>query len=225
MINACDHFKFPSDRATISAPWRPTSLRVYSVKVKCVRKRSLQGVILCLLVSALVGVFGCDSSELPSSSSQSQRSIALPPLPTPLLPSPPVGGAGPATPLAPLARLSQSAAIDQATKASDSLLKLFDQGEYRSAWEQSGARFKAAVLEDPWCKQIAAIRTAMGPILSRKLAKTTYKTGMFGEPSGEYVVVDYSTSFANRRDKPGKEEVTLIREPDGVWRALGYYIN
>jgi hypothetical protein len=44
-----------------------------------------------------------------------------------------------------------------------------------------------------------------------------------GVPDGEYVVVEYETSFENK--KTANETVTPMKDPDGTWRVSGYFIR
>lgn len=50
-----------------------------------------------------------------------------------------------------------------------------------------------------------------------------YRTSVPGAPDGEYVVVQFKTSF----DKKAKaiETVTPMKDPDGQWRVAGYFIK
>jgi len=44
-----------------------------------------------------------------------------------------------------------------------------------------------------------------------------------GAPDGEYVVIQYDSSFENKTE--AVETVTPMLDPDGVWRVSGYYIR
>jgi len=48
-------------------------------------------------------------------------------------------------------------------------------------------------------------------------------TSMPGAPDGEYVVIQFESSFANK--KSAVETVTPMKGEDGVWRVSGYYIK
>ena len=45
-----------------------------------------------------------------------------------------------------------------------------------------------------------------------------------GAPTGDYVVVQYTTRFANG-PAAVVETVTAMREPDGAWKAAGYFVR
>ena len=63
----------------------------------------------------------------------------------------------------------------------------------------------------------------MGKLLSRKLKSATYKTTMPGAPDGEYVVIQYDSSFEHKQ--AAVETVTPMLGKDGKWRVSGYYIK
>jgi hypothetical protein len=44
-----------------------------------------------------------------------------------------------------------------------------------------------------------------------------------GIPDGQYVVIQFITSFTNK--KPAIETVTPMLDSDGIWRVSGYYIK
>ena len=63
----------------------------------------------------------------------------------------------------------------------------------------------------------------IGKLVSRKLAKSQNAQSLPGAPDGNYVVMQFDTSFANK--KSAVETVTFIEEKDGKWKAAGYYIK
>jgi hypothetical protein len=44
-----------------------------------------------------------------------------------------------------------------------------------------------------------------------------------GAPDGQYVVIQFETSFENKHN--AVETVTPMLEPNGQWRVSGYYIR
>ena len=63
----------------------------------------------------------------------------------------------------------------------------------------------------------------MGKLISRNLTKTQNAQSLPGAPDGNYVVMQFATSFENKKD--AVETVTFMREKDGKWKAAGYYIK
>ena len=63
----------------------------------------------------------------------------------------------------------------------------------------------------------------IGKTYYRTLKYKKYTTTLPGAPDGEYVVIQYQTSF--ERKKSAIETVTPMRDKDGKWRVAGYYIR
>ena len=121
------------------------------------------------------------------------------------------------------ARAANQAAVEQATKAAESWLKLLDNGDYRACYEQASQIVKDHLSEDAFVQQFSAARKMLGVVVSRKLKVAQYATSLPGAPDGQYVVMEYDTSFANK--KSATETVTPMLDNDGQWRVSGYFIK
>jgi len=113
----------------------------------------------------------------------------------------------------------ESAAI----AAAEAWLKLVDEGKYMDSWRQAAEYLKAAVKPDQWEQSMRAFRQPLGGTVSRTLKSKNYATSLPGAPDGEYVVIQYETSFENK--KSTIETITPVVEKDGMWRVSGYYIK
>ena len=60
-------------------------------------------------------------------------------------------------------------------------------------------------------------------MISRKLKGAQYETSLPGAPDGEYVVIQYDTSFENKQS--AVETITPTLDKDGQWRVSGYFIR
>ena len=60
-------------------------------------------------------------------------------------------------------------------------------------------------------------------VKSRTIFKTDFTKSFPGAPDGDYALIVYATSFANKAE--GHETLTLERESDGKWRVVGYFIR
>jgi hypothetical protein len=60
-------------------------------------------------------------------------------------------------------------------------------------------------------------------MLSRKRKNATYSKTLPGAPDGEYVVIQYESSF--ERKQSAVETVTPMLDKDGKWRVSGYFIK
>ena len=110
-----------------------------------------------------------------------------------------------------------------ALKAAEEWLALIDAGDYGGSWDAAAELSKKAVTKEMWSQSIEAVRSAMGDLLSRSAKSAQYTTSLPGAPDGEYVVIQFSTSFTNK--KSAIETVTPMKDPDGKWRVSGYYIK
>ncbi|MFH2138195.1 MAG: DUF4019 domain-containing protein [Candidatus Omnitrophota bacterium] len=110
-----------------------------------------------------------------------------------------------------------------AIESTETWLKLVDEGKYSESWNEAAQYFKNAVSKEQWEQSLTAIRTPLAEILSRKLETAQYFTTLPGAPDGEYVVIQYETSFKNK--KSAMETVTPMLDKDGKWRVSGYYIK
>jgi len=114
-------------------------------------------------------------------------------------------------------------AEDQAVKAADEWLALVDQGEYGESWQEAATLFKSAVTVEQWEQTLNASRRPLGDLRSRELKGAEYMTSLPGAPDGEYVVIQFDTSFTNK--KVAVETVTPMKDEDGIWRVSGYYVK
>jgi hypothetical protein len=114
-------------------------------------------------------------------------------------------------------------AEEAAVAAADAWLKLVDEGKYDGSWAQTAALFRKAVTQADWAKQMKTFREPLGELVSRKVQSKQYATTLPGAPDGEYVVIQYETSYAKK--KSAIETVTPLKDADGSWRVSGYFIK
>ena len=110
-----------------------------------------------------------------------------------------------------------------AVAASGAWLSLVDGENYAESWNQASGLFKAAVTKEQWQNTVKAVRVPLGKLVARKLKSKQYTKTLPGAPDGEYVVIQYETTFENK--KSAVETVTPMLDKDGKWRVSGYYIK
>ena len=110
-----------------------------------------------------------------------------------------------------------------AQQAAESWLALVDSGKYADSWQEAAQMFKAAVTKEKWQSMVQPVRGPLGKLLSRKLKSATNTKTLPGAPDGEYVVVQYDTSFEHKQS--AIETVTPMLDKDGKRRVSGYYIK
>lgn len=107
--------------------------------------------------------------------------------------------------------------------AAEKWLHLVDRQDYTESWMEAATLFKNAVQLSQWEHSMDTVRKPLGNLISRKVKMKVYKTALPGAPDGEYVVIQFDTSFQNK--KKAVETVTPMLDKDGVWRVSGYYIR
>ncbi len=110
-----------------------------------------------------------------------------------------------------------------AQQSADAWLALVDSGKYADSWQEASQLFKAAVTKEQWQGKLRASRDPFGKMVSRKLKSATYAKTLPGAPDGEYVVIQYESSFEHKQS--AVETVTPMLDKDGAWRVSGYYIK
>ena len=111
----------------------------------------------------------------------------------------------------------------EAQKAAEAWLALVDQGNYGASWDEAAAMFKEKVPRAQWVAMAGKARSPLGALASRSLIGARFMRELPQAPDGEYVVIQYSASFAKKAK--AVETVTPMKDPDGVWRVSGYYVR
>jgi len=119
--------------------------------------------------------------------------------------------------------LADEVAEKSATNAAQSWLVQIDSGNYAKSWKETSAYFQGAVTEKNWTDALNGTRKPLGKLVSRKLNKAQSASSLPGAPDGNYVVMQFDTSFSNK--KGAIETVTFVQEKDSKWKAAGYYIK
>jgi len=112
---------------------------------------------------------------------------------------------------------AEQSAEDAAVASSQKWLSLVDTGKYAEIWDEAAGYFKNAVPKQKWLESMEAFRKPLGKLISRKLKSKQYATTLPGAPDGEYVVIQYETSFENKMS--ATETITPMLDKDGTWRV------
>jgi Protein of unknown function (DUF4019) len=119
--------------------------------------------------------------------------------------------------------LGQQKPEELAQQSSEAWLTLIDRGQFADSYQEAAQYFKNAVTKDQWQNSLTAVRKPLGKVLSRKLKNTTYTRTLPGAPDGDYVVIQYESSFEHKAS--AVETVTPMLDNDGKWRVSGYFIK
>jgi hypothetical protein len=126
-----------------------------------------------------------------------------------------------------LAASIQSLAAEKPEKeaqiAAEQWLALIDAGQYAESWQSAAGAFQSAVPQSQWQSSLEAVRKPLGSLVSRKLKSAKYTKTLPGAPDGEYVILQFDTSFANKKE--AVETITPMLDADKKWKVSGYFIK
>lgn len=122
-----------------------------------------------------------------------------------------------------VAHADEMAEFQKAQMVAHAWLQGVDQGNYAQSWQDAAEPLKQAITATQLQTSITHGRESLGKIISRQPISAQYARDLPNAPTGEYVVVQYQTRFANRVTVI--ETVTPMRERDGVWRVSGYFLK
>ena len=112
---------------------------------------------------------------------------------------------------------------EEAQKSAEQWLALVDAGKFADSWNTAAVYFRNSVSQDQWQHLMGAARKPLGSLVFRKLKSAIYSKSLPGAPDGEYVVLQFDTSFINKT--VAIETVTPMLDKDGQWRVSGYFIK
>lgn len=110
-----------------------------------------------------------------------------------------------------------------AAQSAEAWLGLVDSGKYADSWQEAAGFFKNAVTKEKWQSAMHGGREPLGTLVSRKLRSAKYTTTLPSAPDGEYVVIQYDSTFEHKQT--AVETVTPMLDKDGKWRVSGYFIK
>lgn len=122
-----------------------------------------------------------------------------------------------------MASAGQGGKEEPAVVAAEDWLRLVDDGKFAESWKESAEYFKGVVKQDQWEQSIQSVRIPLGAVISRRLDVKNFATSLPGAPDGEYVIIQFATSFENKTS--AVETITPMMDKDGQWRVSGYYIK
>lgn len=109
-----------------------------------------------------------------------------------------------------------------AAEAANRWLGYADSGDYAKSWDTSSTYFQKVIGKEDWEKQLAAIRSPLGSVVSREQMSASFSTQLPGAPDADYVIVRYNSRYEHKRS--AIETVTMTYDRDR-WRLAGYYIK
>ncbi len=113
--------------------------------------------------------------------------------------------------------------LDKVESGARSWLALTDESRYTESWKKASSHFQKKRPESDWIKTIETIRKPLGSMEARYIASAGYSQGLSGFPDGEYVIIQFYTTF--KRKGLVMETVTLAKDKDNTWRVADYVIK
>ena len=118
---------------------------------------------------------------------------------------------------------SNPEAEQAAVEVARAWLSIVDDGKHAESWQQASEYFRNAMPKEDWERALRSVRAPLGAVKSRVVKSKKYRTVVPGAPDGEYVIIQFKTSFENKAS--AVETITPMLEKDGSWRVSGYYIK
>ncbi len=103
-----------------------------------------------------------------------------------------------------------------------SWLLFVDEAKYTEAYSEAAIYFQNSVTIEQWMQATTSIIKPLGKVLSREFSTDKYMNGLPGSPDGEYLVIQFNSSFENKES--AVETLILLLEKD-VWKTIGYFIS
>ncbi|HEV2274291.1 MAG TPA: DUF4019 domain-containing protein [Acidobacteriaceae bacterium] len=101
-------------------------------------------------------------------------------------------------------------------------LQYLDQGRYPDSYAYTSRLIRAKLSQAQFGQEVQKARASLGAKQTRKLLNASYATSLPDAPSGQYVVLQYNTDFANKSN--AVETLTLSFE-NGYWWVAGWYVR
>lgn len=124
---------------------------------------------------------------------------------------------------APVLTASAADDLQAARDAANRWLGMADRSEAGSSWQQAATMFKRAVTAEQWAQALSAVRGPLGALTQRTERGAQRANSLPGAPDGQYVLLEFQTSFAHKAS--AVETVTVVLDTDGAWHVTGYFIR
>ena len=113
--------------------------------------------------------------------------------------------------------------VNAAIDCSKDWVAIVDQEHYGESWDRAAKFFQERIPDGQWETTMQQVRYPFGKVMSREVANYQYLTHLPGFPAGDYVVIQFKTSFDKKSD--AMETITSMVDSDGQWRVSNYQVN
>ena len=107
-------------------------------------------------------------------------------------------------------------------EASLNWLAHIDLENHSDSWERACNSFRSNMPKQDWDFLMSTLRKPLGDVVRRELFEQKLVANPKGFPSGDYMVVYFSTTFAFR---PLAYELVTLRLEEGQWKVFTYLVK
>lgn len=125
-------------------------------------------------------------------------------------------------PAAPVRTAEAGAVAPEGAAAALAWVALLDREQWNESWSTAGQLFRSQLTQAGWATTVQTVRASVGPVVSRVQENATRTSTLPGLPSGDYLIVQYRTSF---RDKASVSETVVLTHERTGWKVDGYFIR
>ena len=131
------------------------------------------------------------------------------------------GGDKPAPPA--VTKIASAApSASESAGAARAWLALVDGNHWKESWSTAGSLFTSHISAADFEAKVQPLRQQLGAVSTRTLQTVNKATSLPDVPEGQYEILQFATSFANKPDLI--ETVSMAHEPSG-WKVDGYFIT
>lgn len=102
-------------------------------------------------------------------------------------------------------------------------LKGIDAGKYLESHATTSYQIRKLVQPQNWANAVGSVRSPLGKNISRKILTMQPLDQLPDGSRGTYLVVQMLSQFQD--NIKAIETITLVMDPDGLWRPGGYYLK
>jgi hypothetical protein len=110
----------------------------------------------------------------------------------------------------------------EAIKSAEVFLQLIDCGQYWASWGKTAPIFNGQVSREKWVEMLSGARPLFGAMTSRDVRAARFTTSLPGAPDGDYVTIQFASSFERKAAASETVTMTLIKNE---WQVAGYFIK
>lgn len=101
-------------------------------------------------------------------------------------------------------------------------LELLDNKKYFQSWQYAGRYFKNNIEAAEWNAILTSTRENLGRLTKRQLVAYGEKKQFANLPTGDYLVLKFSSQFANESNY---DEILVLSEEYGKHKVVAYFIQ